>query len=121
MQKDFFGRVKNKAGDMEKILKEKDKHGLFLINFVAISILRMALSPSTNLDFSFYFSLPTEHNFVSFNLKHKKNIYFHFHFVDLITSSLTFFGMFSKNSFWSLLQQKNKKQVLEHRCPYNHL
>lgn len=27
--KDFFGRVKNKAGDMEKILKEKDKHGLF--------------------------------------------------------------------------------------------
>lgn len=25
---DFFGRVKNKAGDMEKILKEKDKHGL---------------------------------------------------------------------------------------------
>ncbi|XP_049287940.1 WD repeat-containing protein 7 isoform X2 [Anopheles funestus] len=25
---DFFGRVKNKAGDMEKILKEKDKHGI---------------------------------------------------------------------------------------------
>lgn len=29
--KDFFGRVKNKAGDMEKILKEKDKHGLLKI------------------------------------------------------------------------------------------
>lgn len=27
-RQDFFGRVKNKAGDMEKILKEKDKHGL---------------------------------------------------------------------------------------------
>ncbi|XP_054730501.1 WD repeat-containing protein 7 [Anastrepha obliqua] len=25
---DFFGKVKNKAGDMEKILKDKDKHGL---------------------------------------------------------------------------------------------
>ncbi|XP_055600330.1 WD repeat-containing protein 7 isoform X2 [Uranotaenia lowii] len=25
---EFFGRVKNKAGDMEKILKEKDKHGI---------------------------------------------------------------------------------------------
>lgn len=24
---DFFGKVKNKAGDMEKILKDKDKHG----------------------------------------------------------------------------------------------
>ncbi|CAB0012718.1 unnamed protein product [Nesidiocoris tenuis] len=24
---DFFGKVKNKAGDMERILKEKDKHG----------------------------------------------------------------------------------------------
>ncbi|KAJ0170185.1 hypothetical protein K1T71_014113 [Dendrolimus kikuchii] len=25
---DFFGRVKDKAGDMERILKEKDKHGI---------------------------------------------------------------------------------------------
>ncbi|XP_058988075.1 WD repeat-containing protein 7-like [Musca domestica] len=25
---DFFGKVKNKAGDMEKMLKDKDKHGL---------------------------------------------------------------------------------------------
>ncbi|BES88908.1 WD repeat-containing protein 7-like [Nesidiocoris tenuis] len=25
---DFFGKVKNKAGDMERILKEKDKHGI---------------------------------------------------------------------------------------------
>jgi len=25
--KDFLGKVKNKAGDVEKILKEKDKHG----------------------------------------------------------------------------------------------
>lgn len=24
---DFFGKVKDKAGDMERILKEKDKHG----------------------------------------------------------------------------------------------
>lgn len=24
---EFFGRVKDKAGDMERILKEKDKHG----------------------------------------------------------------------------------------------
>lgn len=24
---DFLGKVKNKAGDVEKILKEKDKHG----------------------------------------------------------------------------------------------
>lgn len=29
---DFFGRVKNKAEDMEKKLKEKDKHGLLLRN-----------------------------------------------------------------------------------------
>lgn len=28
LRKEFFGKVKNKAGDMEKILKEKDKHGL---------------------------------------------------------------------------------------------
>lgn len=27
MCKDFLGKVKNKAGDVEKILKEKDKHG----------------------------------------------------------------------------------------------
>lgn len=27
-KQDFLGRVKNKAGDVEKILKEKDKHGL---------------------------------------------------------------------------------------------
>lgn len=27
-RQEFFGKVKNKAGDMEKILKEKDKHGL---------------------------------------------------------------------------------------------
>jgi hypothetical protein len=26
-EKDFLGKVKNKAGDVEKILKEKDKHG----------------------------------------------------------------------------------------------
>lgn len=26
-KKDFLGKVKNKAGDVEKILKEKDKHG----------------------------------------------------------------------------------------------
>lgn len=32
MTTDFFGRVKNKAGDMEKILKEKDKHGLWTEN-----------------------------------------------------------------------------------------
>lgn len=32
-KKDFFGRVKNKAGDMEKILKEKDKHGLLINSF----------------------------------------------------------------------------------------
>lgn len=32
MATDFFGRVKNKAGDMEKILKEKDKHGLWTEN-----------------------------------------------------------------------------------------
>lgn len=25
--KDFIGKVKNKAGDVEKILKDKDKHG----------------------------------------------------------------------------------------------
>jgi len=24
---DFFGRVKDKAGDVERILKEKDRHG----------------------------------------------------------------------------------------------
>lgn len=29
---EFFGKVKNKAGDMEKILKEKDKHGLICIS-----------------------------------------------------------------------------------------
>lgn len=28
LPEEFFGKVKNKAGDMEKILKEKDKHGL---------------------------------------------------------------------------------------------
>jgi WD repeat-containing protein 7 len=28
---DFFGRVKDKAGDMERILKEKDKHGNTLL------------------------------------------------------------------------------------------
>jgi WD repeat-containing protein 7 len=32
---DFFGRVKDKAGDMERILKEKDKHGnIFQILFM---------------------------------------------------------------------------------------
>lgn len=25
---DFFGRVKDKAGDVERILKEKDRHGI---------------------------------------------------------------------------------------------
>jgi hypothetical protein len=24
---DFFGKVKDRAGDMERILKDKDKHG----------------------------------------------------------------------------------------------
>lgn len=27
---DFFGRVKDKAGDVERILKEKDRHGIDL-------------------------------------------------------------------------------------------
>lgn len=27
---DFFGRVKDKAGDVERILKEKDRHGTVL-------------------------------------------------------------------------------------------
>lgn len=35
---DFFGKVKDRAGDMEKILKDKDKHGmlgnLFLFFFM---------------------------------------------------------------------------------------
>lgn len=30
-KKDFIGKVKNKAGDVEKILKEKDKHGKIYI------------------------------------------------------------------------------------------
>lgn len=42
--KEFFGKVKNKAGDVEKILKEKDKHGLmkllrvFRVHFMIIII-----------------------------------------------------------------------------------
>lgn len=27
---DFFGRVKDKAGDVERILKEKDRHGIVI-------------------------------------------------------------------------------------------
>lgn len=30
---DFIGKVKNKAGDVEKILKEKDRHGKKFISF----------------------------------------------------------------------------------------
>lgn len=33
---DFFGRVKDKAGDVERILKEKDRHGIVL-NIVFLS------------------------------------------------------------------------------------
>lgn len=39
---DFFGRVKDKAGDMERILKEKDKHGntltFILLNCLCVSV-----------------------------------------------------------------------------------
>jgi len=28
---DFFGRVKDKAGDLERTLKEKDRHGTNLL------------------------------------------------------------------------------------------
>lgn len=34
---DFFGRVKDKAGDMERILKEKDKHGLYIVQLIILS------------------------------------------------------------------------------------
>lgn len=51
--KDFFGRVKNKAGDMEKILKEKDKHGLFLSIFLKF-LIKTGTFRSTNLPFSFF-------------------------------------------------------------------
>lgn len=30
---DFFGKVKDKAENMERIIKEKDKHGKFSLNF----------------------------------------------------------------------------------------
>lgn len=46
---DFFGRVKDKAGDVERILKEKDKHGnsykvMIALNHVfMICVLHIAL------------------------------------------------------------------------------
>lgn len=36
---DFFGRVKDKAGDVERILKEKDRHGTVFISAICFTIL----------------------------------------------------------------------------------
>jgi len=33
---DFFGRVKDKAGDLERTLKEKDRHGTKLALFTLL-------------------------------------------------------------------------------------
>lgn len=36
---DFFGRVKDKAGDVERILKEKDRHGIVFYYCYCFAIL----------------------------------------------------------------------------------
>lgn len=37
---DFFGRVKDKAGDVERILKEKDRHGIvFFYCYLFLAVL----------------------------------------------------------------------------------
>ena len=41
---DFFGRVKDKAGDLERTLKEKDRHGtnlLCLCNQLLLMLLKV--------------------------------------------------------------------------------
>lgn len=40
---DFFGRVKDKAGDVERILKEKDRHGIVLNIVFCLSTLYFCL------------------------------------------------------------------------------
>ena len=36
--KDFLGKVKDKAGDMEKRLKDKDKHGIVSISSIVTDL-----------------------------------------------------------------------------------
>lgn len=45
MIEDFLGKVKNKAGDVEKILKEKDKHGKKMVEKKSFALVRFSFFP----------------------------------------------------------------------------